>query len=67
MELPLFNGGGPIGWIARVGVYFHAMQTSPKVGVNLANLCMEGPMIHFYNSLLTHDFELTWERLTRDL
>lgn len=67
VELPLFNGEDPVGWIARAEVYFHVMGTSPKVKVNLAYLCMEGATIHYFNSLLHLDPGLTWEKLTNEL
>jgi predicted aspartyl protease len=35
----------------------------PEVKVNLAQLCMEGPTIHFFNSLIGEDDCLSWEKL----
>ncbi|XP_057416454.1 uncharacterized protein LOC130711034 [Lotus japonicus] len=43
------------------------MGTSPAVKVNLAHLCMEGSTIHYFNSLLHLDPDLTWEKLTNEL
>ncbi|MCI41417.1 hypothetical protein A2U01_0062650, partial [Trifolium medium] len=63
IELPSFDGGDPAGWISRAEVYFRVQETSPEVRVSLAQLCMEGPTIHFFNSLLEDEVELTWERL----
>lgn len=63
----MFTGEDPAGWIARAVVYFHVMETSPAVRVNLAHLCMEGSTIHFFNSLLNLDSELTWEKVTQEL
>ncbi|MCI08505.1 retrotransposon gag protein [Trifolium medium] len=63
VELPMFNGEDPAGWISRAEVYFRVQESSPVVKVNLAQLCMEGPTIHFFNSLINDEEELTWERL----
>ena len=40
---------------------------SLEVRINLAQLCMEGPMIHIFNSLIDEAFELTWELLKEEL
>ncbi|PNX89412.1 hypothetical protein L195_g045531, partial [Trifolium pratense] len=63
VELPMFDGDDPAGWISRAEVYFRVQDTTPTVRVNLAQLCMEGPTIHFFNSLLNEEEELTWSRL----
>ena len=63
VELPMFDGEDPAGWISRAEVYFRVQDTTPAVKVDLAQLCMEGPTIHFFNSLLNEEEELTWERL----
>jgi hypothetical protein len=67
VELPSFDGEDPAGWISRAEVYFKVQGTSPEIKVNLAQLCMEGPTIHFFNSLLEEDDLLTWENLKNAL
>ncbi|CAJ2678799.1 unnamed protein product [Trifolium pratense] len=67
VELPLFDGEDPAGWISRAEIYFRVQETRPEVKVNLAQLCMEGPTIHFFNSLLNENEDLTWGRLTEAL
>jgi hypothetical protein len=42
-------------------------ETTPEVKVKLAQLCMEGPTIHFFNSLLGENEDLTWENLKEAL
>ncbi|GAU48703.1 hypothetical protein TSUD_303160 [Trifolium subterraneum] len=42
-------------------------DTRPEVKVNLAQLCMEGPTIHFFNSLINEDEDLLWDRLKEAL
>ncbi|RDY02009.1 hypothetical protein CR513_14597, partial [Mucuna pruriens] len=47
----------PVGWIARVEIYFQVQETSLEVRVSLAQLCMEGSTIHF-KSLLEEGLEM---------
>lgn len=63
VELPMFNGDDPAGWIARAEVYFNVQNTIPEIKVNLAQLCMDGPTIHFFKGLLEENETLTWENL----
>ncbi|GAU46095.1 hypothetical protein TSUD_135270 [Trifolium subterraneum] len=67
VELPLFDGEDPAGLISRAEIYFRVQEIQPKVKVNLAQHCMEGPTIHFFNSLLNENEDLTWERLKEAL
>lgn len=67
VELPMFDGDDPAGWILRAEVYFQVQESRPEVRVSLAQLCMEGPTIHFFNSLLDENVELTWEQLKVEL
>jgi hypothetical protein len=67
VELPMFDGGDPAGWISRAEVYFRIQGTRPEVKVCLAHLCMEGATIHFFNSLMNDEEELTWEQLKQAL
>jgi hypothetical protein len=67
VELPSFEGEDPAGWISRAEVYFRVQGTTPEIKVNLAQLCMEGPTIHFFNSLIEEDHVLTWENLKEAL
>ncbi|MCH79689.1 Ty3/gypsy retrotransposon protein [Trifolium medium] len=67
VELPMFDGEDPAGWISRAEIYFRVQGTSPEVKVSLAQLCMEGSTIHFFNSLISEDEEMTWEMLKESL
>jgi hypothetical protein len=67
VELPMFDGGDPAGWISRAEVYFRVQGTRPDVKVCLAHLCTEGATIHFFNSLINDEEELTWEQLKQTL
>ncbi|MCH83576.1 RNA-directed DNA polymerase (Reverse transcriptase) [Trifolium medium] len=67
VELSYFNGEDPAGWISRAEIYFRVQETSPEVKVRLAQLCMEGSTIHFFNSLIGDDEEITSEKLKEAL
>ncbi|PNX96069.1 retrotransposon-related protein [Trifolium pratense] len=67
VELPAFDGEDPAGWISRAEVYFKVQDTDPEVRVNLAQLCTERSTIHFFNSLIGEEDELTWDRLKEAL
>lgn len=63
VELPMFTGDDPAGWIARAEVYFRVQDTRLEIKVNLAQLCMDGATIHFFKGLLEENERLTWEQL----
>jgi hypothetical protein len=63
----MFDGDDPAGWISRAEVYFRVQGTSPEVKVGLAQLCMEGATIHFFNSLICENEGLDWEELKEAL
>ncbi|RDX71984.1 Inositol hexakisphosphate and diphosphoinositol-pentakisphosphate kinase VIP2, partial [Mucuna pruriens] len=63
VELPMFNGEDPTGWIARAEV----PEMSLEVWINLAQLCMEGSTIHFFKSLLDEEADLNLEQLKGEL
>jgi hypothetical protein len=67
VELPMFSGEDPAGWIARAEVYFRVQGTSPEIKVDLAQLCMDGSTIHFFKALIEENEGLTWEELKNAL
>jgi hypothetical protein len=67
VELPSFDGEDPAGWISRAEVYFKVQGTTPEMKVSLSQLCMDGPTIHFFNSMLRENEDLTWDELKEAL
>lgn len=67
VELPMFNGEDPAGWITRAEIYFRVQGTRSELKVDLAQLCMEGPTLHFFRALLDDDEQLSWEKLKEAL
>jgi hypothetical protein len=63
VELPLFDGKDPAGWISRAEVYFRVQNTPPEIKVSLAQLCMEGSTIHFFNSIVDEEHSMDWDGL----
>ncbi|MCH92914.1 retrotransposon gag protein, partial [Trifolium medium] len=57
----------PAGWISRAEIYFRVQETPPEIKVSLAQVCMEGSTIHFFNSIVDEDLTLTWEGLKEAL
>lgn len=67
VELPSFTGEDPAEWISRAEVYFRVQGTLPELKVSLAQLCMEGATIHFFNYLVGEYEDLSWEKLKESL
>ncbi|KAJ9543643.1 hypothetical protein OSB04_023350 [Centaurea solstitialis] len=67
VELPMFDGDDPVGWITRAEVYFEVQGTPSNVKVKLAKLSMEGATIHWFNLLWATTENLTWERFKQAL
>ena len=63
VELPMFNGDNPTGWIARAEVYFRVQGTQEELKVSLAQLCMDGPTIYFFKGFTDDDENMPWEKL----
>lgn len=65
VELPGFTE--PVCWISRVEIYFEVFNTSDELKINLACLCMEDHIIHWFN--LVHELQenLSWEKFKQVL
>jgi len=46
---------------------YSKVQKNEVMRVNLAQLCMEGGKIHFFNSLLNNYVDLTWMDMKKEL
>ncbi|KAJ1422761.1 Retrotransposon gag domain [Sesbania bispinosa] len=67
VELPLFDGVDPVGWITRAETYFEVQNTSDEVKVKLAKLSMDGYTIHWFNLWKETEDHLTWPKLKQAL
>lgn len=67
VELPMFDGDDPMGWITRAEIYFEVQNSSEAIKVKLAKLCMEGTTIHWFNLLCATVENLSWEDFKRAL
>lgn len=61
VEFPMFFRDDPTGWITRAEIYFDVQETSDAVRVKLAQLCMDGGTIHFFNAWANEAERRTWE------
>lgn len=67
VELPMFDGDDPVGWVTRAETYFEVQGSSEEVKVRLAKVCMEGATIHWFNLLRETEDNLTWTKLKQAL
>ncbi|KAJ9564989.1 hypothetical protein OSB04_000955 [Centaurea solstitialis] len=67
VELPMFGGEDPVGWITRAEMYFEVQNTPENIKVKLAKLSMDGATIHWFNLLNATEEDLTWVKFKRAL
>ncbi|KAJ9547857.1 hypothetical protein OSB04_020400 [Centaurea solstitialis] len=67
VELPMFDGDDPVGWITRAEIYFDVQGTPENIKVKLAKLSMEGATIHWFNLLWETTENLTWMKFKQAL
>ncbi|XP_061373231.1 uncharacterized protein LOC133315594 [Gastrolobium bilobum] len=63
MELPIFNGTDPNGWIFRTELYFGLQQVPENIKVRLAGMKMEGLASPWFQWLFSGGSIHTWEDL----
>ena len=62
VELPVFKGDDPAGWICRAETYFEVHGTLESLKIRLAKISMKGHTIHWFN-LWREEEEPTWANL----
>jgi len=67
VELPLFDGSDPVGWITRAETYFEIQNVFDNNKVKLTKLSMEGSTIHWFNLLFETEDHLSWAMLKQAL
>ena len=65
VELSLFDGTDPVGWITHAKTYFEVQGLKEEMKVRLAKLSMDGATIHWFNLLHDSGEGLTWTKLKR--
>lgn len=67
VELHGFPGVDPAGWIARAETYFEVHNIEDVMKVKLAQLCMEGSTIHWFNLWRESEEDPSWKTLKQAL
>lgn len=49
VEMPIFSGVNPFGWIAQAERYFRVMQSTPEYQLELASLSLEEDALSWFN------------------
>lgn len=67
VELPSFEGGDPIGWIARAEKFFEVHQIAAKEKLQLAFVSMDGAAIHWFRFWKQKNPNASWDAFTMAL
>ncbi|KAK6123709.1 hypothetical protein DH2020_042544 [Rehmannia glutinosa] len=67
IEIPMFTGDDPIGWLARAEQYFAIQRTREDLKVATTFISMEGPALHWLRWLQQQSPTLTWEQFKSEL
>ncbi|KAJ1392945.1 Chromo-like domain superfamily [Sesbania bispinosa] len=67
VELPMFEGVDPVGWLSRAETYFMVQETKLEVRLHLARISMSGGTIHWFNQLVALVPDLDWEKFKQAL
>lgn len=67
LELPVFNGSDPMGWLARVEQYFEFQQIKESQKVSMALIGMKGSALRWIRWLRQKSLDMNWESLVSEL
>ncbi|KAF2325178.1 hypothetical protein GH714_024881 [Hevea brasiliensis] len=67
IELPLFDGIDPLGWLIRVEQFFELNGTRSKHKIHLAIICMDGNTVHWLHWLRQRIPTLIWDQFSMEL
>ncbi|XP_073144642.1 uncharacterized protein [Henckelia pumila] len=67
IELPMFEGEDPMGWLGKMEQYFEVHDTPRECKLKLAYICMQGPTVHWYRWMKAKIPTMTWDRLAEEL
>lgn len=65
VELPLFDGSQPYGWIARVERFFRVGNIVGDARLHLISVSLEGPVLNWYNGEMEVEPFTDWEQFKR--
>ncbi|KAF7814834.1 Splicing factor U2AF 65 kDa subunit [Senna tora] len=67
LEMPLFNGEDPIGWLFRVERYFSINGITTEEKLEAASVCLEGRALNWLQWMETRDPIQNWSDFKREL
>ncbi|KAJ1424211.1 putative retrotransposon gag domain-containing protein [Sesbania bispinosa] len=67
VELPPFEGADPQGWLTKAETYFRIHQTHTEHRIPMAQVCMDGPVVHWFTILTEVYPDITWEQFEVEL
>ncbi|KAL0823918.1 hypothetical protein Bca101_047595 [Brassica carinata] len=67
IEMPVFSGDNPFGWIAQVERYFRLGNFYGLDRLQMVSMSLEGPVLNWFNGELEHDPFTDWHQFKRRL
>ncbi|KAG2314507.1 hypothetical protein Bca4012_065198 [Brassica carinata] len=64
VEMPIFSGKSPFGWISRVERFFRYGKFNEEEKLELVSLSLEEPMLNWFNGELLTDPFVSWNNFT---
>ncbi|XP_073057376.1 uncharacterized protein [Primulina eburnea] len=67
IELPMFEGEDPLGWLGKMEQYFEVHESPTECRLKLAYICMQGTTVHWFRWMKVRIPNLSWDRLAEEL
>lgn len=67
IEMLVFQGSNPFGWIAQVERYFRLGQLHGLERLQMVSMSLEGPVLNWFNAEMEHDPFTDWHQFKRRL
>lgn len=67
LELSVFSGEDPLGWLFRVEQYFHVNSIAEHDKLEAAVVCLEGKALNWYQWLDTRTYLCKWVEFKKEL
>ncbi|XP_073035559.1 uncharacterized protein [Primulina eburnea] len=66
IELPVFEGEDPMGWLGRMEQYFEVHETPRDCRLKLAYICMHGTTVHWFRWVKVRIPNIGWDRFAEE-
>ncbi|XP_075511724.1 uncharacterized protein LOC142547355 [Primulina tabacum] len=67
IELPVFEGEDPLGWLGKIEQYFEVHETPRDCRLKLAYICMHGTTVHWFRWMKVRIPNMGWDRFAEEL